>query len=810
MRKNSLLKNRIIIYFCVLCCALLMFVSVPLNNVVCASTTITLSTGFEQSEGSVPGQQFSNSWLSTGKLNSLMTSYVQNGSAYGHTGFRSLYMHVGTSTSTAFLNLTYPSADYMYSFSFWIKQITYPASGNSVSLGFFNKTYSVGSAIYVLGWNPTDRWCYYDYAGVAHTLVLTSSSGCWFKFGITYVNNQTTQYSVNSTTVDDTPRTILLDGNMKYYHIDQIKIVYTGNTATSYLDDLNLSYSDSFSGGGGTPTGCDMTGYNSKGSLAFSTYAITSNLYLHQLYTIPVTTTIVGVSLRIGYQMYNYISSSPSDYHLVINNFTIGTATDIVVDGTAYDVRWCGISVSLTNSQAEFVFYQSSGKSYNGYYWYAGVCNKQDTPPYGDADNDGTSYSYSFFDIYGNPNVVAYPRDLSYIFYYTTVVINPIPNQNLYDNVTTPYNTYYVGDSVNVGCEVKSFQYTNYLQVWHNGTQEIDNIQGIPYVIPQSNNIVFKPYTVLHTGTYKFSIVRNSITVASKSITVSWNPAKQSNYLVYGIPNPYNAGSNFLVHATYYNPTGGQGLILVGNNQNMQSISDSVFHFYVPSNTSLNYTVQRGLTNYYVILFYSVTTGATTTYYNADSYYERTTSNFPDILTVYPTNYILKNSTDYTIFYFSGSHNVIGYSVDIILNGNINVGDVGLQNSFYNIPSPKLNTAQTYYAELVLVTSNGTIHLGANVTFSISPPTSQQSTDIWSGVFGSYKYVFAFGIIIMFLFMPMTIASRLGMELPMIVNLGTASMGLAFCIASGLVDLWVAFFVSVAMVAGALIIMFGR
>jgi hypothetical protein len=156
----------------------------------------------------------------------------------------------------------------------------------------------------------------------------------------------------------------------------------------------------------------------------------------------------------------------------------------------------------------------------------------------------------------------------------------------------------------------------------------------------------------------------------------------------------------------------------------------------------------------------------------------------------------------------SGHQKHFGFDVVVRLDNEV-IKHVG-GSSFYMIET-YVSTPGPHNATLTMETSNGTVVLDY-FNFIITGPTpggEQQGDDPWA-ILGVYKHVFAIGIIVMFLLLPMTVASRLGIDLPMLLNIGSAALGLSFCILSGLLPIWVAFLTAVAMIVAAVFVMFGR
>lgn len=204
-------------------------------------------TGFEASEGGIPGSMYTNSWI-TSTYKTSGTAEVS--SSNPHTGTRSYYF-TGATSLNMYMNLTYPANCYLSGFSFWSKKILYDA--NPISLYFINRTFGVIVALD----SYSNVFRYYDYAGASHYI----SGGDGFNnVSFTVVDNQTIEYRTGTTLVIDTPRGITSDNTN--WHIDQIRIFGTavsGNTL--YLDDFNLSFSDSFAGPLSPPPVSDTTIY---------------------------------------------------------------------------------------------------------------------------------------------------------------------------------------------------------------------------------------------------------------------------------------------------------------------------------------------------------------------------------------------------------------------------------------------------------------------------------------------------------------------------------------------------------------------
>jgi hypothetical protein len=793
-------KRQIILIIAIFVSSLVVFQN---TSDVVSATSMTYSISFESG---VVGNQYSDSFMTTHK-NSGTTFAV---SSYGHhTGLKCFESNSGI----GFWNFTYSSSNYITNFSFWHSS----DGGNigaSYSYSFFNKTHGSYNnpiiKIYnnILGNGTTPLWWYEG----TNPRWLSGDGfyATWSKFYFN-IDDDTGVVTYGVGTTHKTGMACNSSQVNLDYRIDSLYISMGGIYLHNVYDDLNFTVSDYYMPSGGIGT-CDFTSFNSKGSTNAFYTSSESNRILHQLYRIPINTTIYGVELYIGAGMYDHLgydnieANDPSYYFLTINGITIGTATEIVPYGMDYLVRWCGISVTVTNEPVLFEFEQSTKYSLiNGIYkyWEVGAYERWDDVMHGytyDADGDGTG-QYLVSGTYGYSGSVR-PEDLAYKFYYGTIIIEPTQSPYGYDNLTVPRTTWYIGDSVPIAYFVQQSLYTNYVQVWRNGTQITDSAQGYPYTVPAGSFDGELSYVPLHIGNYQFRLVRNSVKIKSVNITVACplNPG----YIIYSYPNPYEYNTEFKIGYIYNNPTGGKGLILLGVVQDMNSTSDASRYWFITSNTSGNFTY-KGTNNYYINLLYSTDS---ITFYYIDGVYQQLKSSAPNAINVRYLTYTL-SPPDYkfTQMIF-GSHKWFGFDVYVTINSEF-IGNVGGSNTFSL--TKEISEANTYQAKLMLSTVNGTIEL-ASTTFSVSGINSPGAGAVnpWDALLGPYKYFFGIGIIVMFLFLPMTVASRLGMELPMIANLGSAALGMSFCVLSGLLPLYVIFFTVVAMVAGALIIMFMR
>lgn len=245
---------------------------------------------------------------------------------------------------------TFTSVDYIYlttSFSQYRPSISISSSDDMVHVMWYGQTNYTSTTMILYKNYTASSW-----SGLGY---LTSGSHAFINPVTIYQNYPT---------------------NMKIQSDDASFIYFNDTTNKLMYDDTGGVIWYSVGGTGGL---CNLNQYQSKGSnTAFSTYASGDDSMLHQLYRVPINTTITGVELTIDPFMYNTCygcigADNRLYYNLYINGVYIGSATEIVASGSNYIVRWCGIYVTLNNEVALFEFKQNSKySSYDGY-WNVGI-----------------------------------------------------------------------------------------------------------------------------------------------------------------------------------------------------------------------------------------------------------------------------------------------------------------------------------------------------------------------------------------------------------------------------------------------------
>jgi hypothetical protein len=521
-------------------------------------------------------------------------------------------------------------------------------------------------------------------------------------------------------------------------------------------------------------------------------------------YMIPLTTTIQGVGILITALQYSY-DSNIDNYFLNLNGFIVTADCIFEYNPGTYMVFWRTYAV-LTNQKPTFAFRHEISMP-GGAYWEYYI-----NPSYSSTNLEFPKFSTSM-EIFGdhvfNGNDYKYysgelKSGLMMTFWYGEIHIeNGTSPYN--DMITTTKTDWIQYDNVPIIWQVNSAIYPYIIQVWHNGTQIINPYYPFPYNIPTGLWSGRNSYVPIKIGDYQFRLLYNG--VKTKSVNISVTHSLQSDFIMYVYPNPCEFNKEFKIGYRYYPSDGAEGLITIDPARSIV-YSDAQKFFVLTANTSGNLT-WTGLANYWISMYKKVGS----VYYSIpavpDIYLSITDLLNPNTLNLDYYTKTIDAGTSFTQRYY-GTHGYYGQNVYITLDNVIVGQNVGY--SFYYSTTSEVSTDGAHIAKLVLQTVNGTIEL-ANKTFTvIITPTGEggEPSDPWTGILGDYKYVFAVGIVVMFLILPMTIASKLGVELPMIANLGSAGLGLAFCTLSGLLPLYVIFITVVAMVVGAVVIIFTR
>jgi hypothetical protein len=561
--------------------------------------------------------------------------------------------------------------------------------------------------------------------------------------------------------------------------------------------------------------GTDVSLYTKVDSLPYSNPSYTrsslGNDYqvIETYYGITSTTTVYGVALLISAQQYSY-SSNIANYFLAVNGVNIGNPECIEQYGRedTYRIFW-SCSQSITGGIL-FEFKNTAPYFTGGPYW---LSLPTDTVSVGgwNFGKYSTNLYNGFYD--GNDLVlgVSTPLEFQMSFWQSSATFENATS-TYGDLVTCPKTTYHAGDNIPVYYSISDYTYTNYIQLWHNGTQIISD--DFPYSVQSGKFNGILSFVPLHeyysspTGNYQLRLVRNSVTKSLFNLTVT-SPL-DLNFILSVTPNPCRAGETVTILYKYYPSDGEDGFIGYSGFQNSTNFNDFGQKWVLTANTSDNLTFITSInvyspyiTNIYVSMYKAIGS----TYVLKKTVCLKVRSFFDNTIGVEYAVKSLKSGESFTQRIY-GIQSMYGFTVNVKLNNQI-IGDVtGLTvYEVYKI----ISDAGNYKADLCVETANGS-KIITSVNFFVSSVSSGATppSNTPTALFGDYTYVFGIGIIVMFLLLPMTVSSRLGVELPMIINIGSGALGLSFCVLSGFLPLWTAFLTIIAVFVAGVFVMFGR
>jgi hypothetical protein len=783
---------------------------VPFQQTVSAAST-TYAYGFENG---IAGTQVTLS--QSGFFKSARRSGVFNVTS---TDYRSGLKMFYASTGSGWWNFSYSDTSYLSNFSAYIKSPAY--TGGNITMFFYNHTHQSANITYTIGtlWKNKqtkymvvlDLFSYGDnymrYTNEIGSAVVVNShiASTWsnFYFSIKDILGNA-RYSYRGSNVNGVAcnPTAINNG----WRIDRMFVWNSNALNYWYIDDINFTISTAY-GGGAAAGSCDMTGYTSHGGFSSDHKAsggLTSN-YLKIDYKVPLKTTIKGFEIYIASEMggptyFNNPAAGsgllPAEYGLYINELYVGAATEVVPFAAGYLVKFCGFSVVLNNESITFAVASGVWDGIYGH-WYAWFGHATD-----DLDGDGDTET-KFSNDPGGYTGTTINYDVSYAFFTTTIIVYPETSPFTTLSINTNKASYTRGEVAHIAYFLNNSIYSSSIQVWHNGTQVVEPTYPFPYSVPAGDFSGLRYYVLLDIGNYMFAIYRNSVRKASVNVTVT--RGAHDNFLMWSYPNPNTYGAQFTIGVKYYNPTGGNGMILIDTDPSM-NLSDSYRDYTLSSNTTTNHTLNQ-YGNYYIQLYYSNDNIHFYHFSECDLYQQLADSSL-DSISVKHATYTLTSSSDSFTQEYIGYHSWLGWTVNIVVNNNT-VAEVGSTTSFK--AQQTISTAGYRKVMMYVVTTNGT-RLLAQTSFTVTTIPSGGGTeqDQFDLLFGPYKFVFAIGIIIMFVIMPMVVASRLGMELPLMVNLASGALGMSFVVLAGLIPQWVVFFTVVAMVSGGIIYIFMR
>lgn len=525
MKKRILdykIKNRYLIYFCITGYLLGSLLSVPLHNIVSA-TTYSNAIGFEPS---TINAQYSDGFLTTKNrtYNYAFCTNIRYRS--GPVGTERSY-HI-QSGGMCWWNLTYSKTNYLTNFSFYNN---FRASTTGTQhIYFLNKTTNNGNInnyiarIDIIG--GTNEVLFYDSSNSSIQVSISlNKDDDWlnlFYFTITS-NLGDAKYGYNkigffSSHIQSSVRDTVAIGLNK--RIDSIYM--DSGLSYSYLDDVIFTISDSYTfGTSGTSLYCgtDVSNYYQIGDI-FGNFANdqVNSPEIFKYNNVKRSTQIKGIALRCGIDQYTD-DNILSHYSCQVNGVNIGYPLCFSQATNGYDwILFWNCNVNIRNETMAFIFNHTQKTSY-GRYWQISVGD------YGQ-DLDGDSISQYFYStqfqtcgwrlINGIPWWVCsgytanqiVNKDIAMSFFITNLGTSELfnyPDSLGLSGWDYKNNTGYIfslGKGITCSYSLGSNFYDYTMELWKNGTQILTT--GFPTNVYYPSGTV--GYTPLTTGKYIFKL----------------------------------------------------------------------------------------------------------------------------------------------------------------------------------------------------------------------------------------------------------------------------------------------------------------
>lgn len=640
----------------------ILFSVIP-SSVIATSTTIPV--GFE---GSVPGTSYSATIGGLGITSTPRAGSFNCTATYDRSGTRAFSMD--GSNYAGWINLSYSPTSYLSKFSFYNNHIN--ENSAVIYISFINKTSANGNMnIYMVKLTVTVTTLsigYYNSANASVTITTGNyqRANNWDNYVSFEITNNIgdCQYIYND-----------IGGNMYYANgtvrdaigvntgkrIDSI--YFSSNNQFMAIDDINVTLSDSYSGG--DMMGClDVTGLTQVGHFAYSSYTY-SYPYLIKKYHVPVTTSLRAVNLECNLAQLSD-DGNLANYGLYINGVYCGMPTCNYVTGDDVVFQWA-VNVTLVDEAPVFVFYHSQ-KTSAGHYWKVGTSTYAGASDL-DSDGDTTYYlagsSYTPSSDYPGSYSMSSYGDLGMMWFCTgftttsTYSYGDSLGLSYYDYQNATGYVYDIQNPHGVVCQytlsTTSRSYNCVIQLWINGTQS--NLYGFPQSVTYpSGSIAISPITI---GKYQFRLYSYHY-VANAT---AWLTGTPGNYQIFINPKISNQFASYQVTCRYYHPQGLSGRVGVFTNSvDVNVYSKALYTYPLTTNasTTVYYSSNSSGAEYWQLFAYSTVYSPVGQY---SIHYVRLTFAVEPAITVTPSTIKLGEGTT-----VRATHNMPGADVSIYMN----------------------------------------------------------------------------------------------------------------------------------------------
>lgn len=799
--KNNLLK----IFSFFLLFLLIFSIFNLINTDIIQASSYVSSTGFEQSEGSVLGDPFANSWLSTYKVTGTHF-YITN--IYHHKSSRSFLADASAIPIRGFFNFSYPSDSYITSFSFWAYSssetldIKFKDSVNTTMIEFY-----IGSGFY-----PR----YVDWLGSYTTLDTRIFTGGMNYLSFSFIDNQTVAYTYANATSNDknyvyktvtgTPRNIKSNPR-----ITRMYVTLT-NPVVSAFDDFNMTVSGEFNGGG-SPIEAHETYCEGSPVGTFLEGGKNIELKVNQYFTGE----IVNFKVLFDKNMLSTGYSDLSTWWLFINGQNLSSPKSWTIDGDFAWLEWNSFFVSAVNTPLVIEFkstyiYPDGDIPPTTWYYFADGGDNSDSWYYGH-----TTPSKFGDGVYFGHNYTAYH---SLIFCLD------------YINTYEPSIDYVINCDYNLTNAIKLNKYLNIQVICIPASKSVMRLENATGYVVQEN--IFSALSVFNfnvllgqeygIGIYNFYVIdyetyRNNYPPFSKTlatnykILVDWGMNRTYDVRVY--PNPVSLGNP--VSISYLLPVGQQSYILITDTENYPFSSSAVTYW---NSTILYGTGQwKTLENcyyplvapkvYYLHMFNSSghVSGIFSSFYcvlysgQFHIYISENYISLGDSIEVYGTQYLESIAGGHVInlvFKLTGG------------NPTYDTITIGARNNEFSFDyQPKISGVYEVYISIddyYSVYANYKLYLTVNDVPLINPDDNS-IMNLLSSIPAEAKVFLALIIIVVLALLPMLFAVMLAhgtqiesIEIPALLSVAFFCLGVVISVMLQLIEIWALFFILFALI----------
>lgn len=578
------------------------------------------------------------------------------------------------------------------------------------------------------------------------------------------------------------------------------------------LDNVSIhtDISCGVAGGGGSGYG-DLSPYivqcDTDGNPA--TTNIIGDRYLETKWGIQLTedTPIYAVDLYVSSAQYTYVSSDLSDYSAYVNGYYLGYP-DYFIAGTEYVLRWI-LSTPTIVPTGYAVFEFGCTENYNDIYWYpifeydtygGGSVRHNDPNWFGDGNTLVGGVS-------GQTQGEQFNANLWICLYHTFAQDDPEYDDDIWvvQDERTNNDEFYEYSNIRISGTLSALLPSSYVQLNHDGARYNEGIFGGDGVLVSGDQnynflVSFNPVETDLDGSWNCTLVRSGSEVASYNFTIINMSELDYNGHITSYPNPQSINQPiqvvWLYDKTYFNSLNAE--VFVSDDGSFNIAEDTQLQAYIQGNGSTTYYHNQDGTIYFLLVAK-----------DTSNVYHTIAVSDPQVIGVAVLDSV---NVQYDIIHLSdeypegdhkqrvfGSHTQGGRWVQIFLD-NLTLMDVSMTPFFdfeYDYYEAGLLTVTLSYLNetdvwVVLDTATYTV---------IDDRIQPEDTPLLPVLPALFRYIGGIIIIGVFALLPLFFSlgmrknSKVTVNIPSVVYVLFASIGVVFTILIGFLEVWVLYFI---------------